>query len=58
MKKNKTYRQKQALNFLREQLTSGTKTQKKGFDKVPLDENDKKRIRKEIKTLESKTKGE
>ena len=58
MKKFRTSRQKEALKRLREQLTSGVKTQKKGFEKVDLSENDKKRIRNEIKTLEGRLKGE
>jgi hypothetical protein len=54
MKKWQKSRQSKVLKSLREQLTSGNKTEKKGFKKVPLTEDDQKRIRKEIKTLEGK----
>jgi hypothetical protein len=54
MKKWKASRQTSALKRLRDQLTSDEKTEKKGFNKLPLTEDDKKRIRKEIKTLEEK----
>lgn len=57
MKKWKSKRQNEVLKRLRLQLTSGNKTDKKSFNKVPLTEDDKKRIRKEIKTLEEKTIG-
>jgi hypothetical protein len=54
MKKWKASRQTSALKRLRDQLTSGEKTQKKSFNKTPLTEDDQKRIRKEIKILEGK----
>jgi len=54
MKKWKSSRQNEALKRLRVQLTSGEKTEKKSSNKIPLTEDDKKRIRKEIKILEEK----
>ena len=47
----KQKRRESALTRLEAQLLSGVKTQKKTNVKVPLVENDKKRIQKEIKSL-------
>ncbi len=52
----KKSRQARVLKMLENQLKSGEKTQKKTSDvKVPLTENDKKRINKEIEILKSRT---
>lgn len=51
----KKSRQARALAMLETQLKSGVKTQKKTLDvKVPLTENDVKRIKKEIAILAAK----
>ena len=51
----KRSRQTRALSMLEEQLKSGVKTQKKTTDvKVPLTENDIKRLKKEIEVLKSR----
>jgi len=48
-------RQVRVLAMLENQLKSGEKTQKKTTDvKVPLTENDRKRISKEIEILKSR----
>lgn len=48
----KNLRRKNALSRLENQLTAGTKTQKKTTgSKIPLNENDMKRINREIEIL-------
>ncbi len=51
----KRSRQARALSMLEQQLKSGMKTQKKTSDvKIPLTENDIKRLKKEIEILKTK----
>jgi NAD(P)H-dependent FMN reductase len=51
----KRSRQARALSMLEKQLKSGEKTQKKTSDvKVPLTENDVKRLNKEIEILKTR----
>jgi len=52
--KNKTFRQKGALERLEEQLRIGTKINKETKEHVPLSESDIKRIQKEIDILSEK----
>ena len=47
-------RKEKALDRLKQQLVDGTKTEKKSTNKVPLLDQDKKRIDKEIEILQKK----
>lgn len=51
MKHGRELRKKGALERLENQLKTGVKTEKKGTNKIPLTEKDKKRIEKEIQSL-------
>jgi len=51
MKKNRQNRREGALARLEDQLEAGTKTAKKGTNKIPLTDTDKKRITKQIGVL-------
>jgi len=48
------YRREGALKRLEVQLKSGQKTAKKSFDKIPLTDSDKKRIKNQITILKDK----
>ena len=51
----KRSRQSRTIDLLEKQLKSGVKTQKKTTDvKIPLTENDIKRIKKELDVLKSR----
>ena len=47
-------RRTDALERLQDQLKEGKKTQKGGFNKIPLTDGDVKRIEREIKMLETR----
>jgi hypothetical protein len=51
---SKSSRQTNAMKRLQEQLASGMKTEKKGFNKIPLTDKDVKRINKEMEILKKK----